>query len=111
MGMNYWIWLAVLFNILTNAGFKYAALVVDNASKKYLIFSAALFFGLLGSVFLTESLKTIPLNIAAAVFFSCTIVGVLLMSHFLFKEELNWVNTLGILVIIAGVAMVNVKFN
>lgn len=104
---NYWIWLAIIFNVMTNVGFKYAALVDANASKKWMLFSGALIFGLLNSVCFTEALKTIPLNIASSVFFSLTIVGLFLVSYFVFNENLSWLHIAGNLVIIAGVIMVN----
>ena len=102
-----WLWSAILFNVLTNIGFKYASLVEGNPTKKWLIFSGGLVFGLLNSVCFTEALKTIPLNTASAVFFSLTIVGLFLVSYFVFSERVNWLHLSGMFVIIAGVIMVN----
>jgi multidrug transporter EmrE-like cation transporter len=106
---NVWFLTAILFNVLTNIGFKYASLVEDNPGKKWLIFSGALVFGLLNSVCFTEALKTIPLNMASAMFFSFTIIGLVLVSYFIFNEEINWIKVTGTLVIIAGVVMINFK--
>lgn len=105
--INFWIWLAIIFNVMTNVGFKYAAMVEGNAPKKWLLFSGALVLGLLNSVCFTEALKTIPLNIASAVFFSLTIVGLFLVSYFVFDENLNWLHIGGAFLIVAGVIMVN----
>lgn len=44
---NYWLWLAILFNALTNMGFKYASMVEGNPKKKWLMFSGGLVFGLI----------------------------------------------------------------
>jgi multidrug transporter EmrE-like cation transporter len=107
MGMNYWMWLAILSNVLTNIGFKYASLVEGNPTKKWLMFSGGLVFGLLNSICFTEALKTIPLNTASAVFFSLTIVGLFLVSYFVFNEEMNWLRVAGTFVIVTGVIMIN----
>ena len=107
MGMNYWMWLAILSNVLTNIGFKYASLVEGNPTKKWLIFSGGLVFGLLNSICFTEALKTISLNTASAVFFSLTIIGLFFVSYFLFNEEMNWMRVGGTFVIVTGVIMIN----
>lgn len=104
---NYMLWLAILFNVLTNIGFKYASMVEKNPKKYWIILSVSLIFGFLNSVCFTESLKQIPLNIASAVFFSITIIGLCLVSYFWFKELTNWKQMAGIFVIVAGVVMVN----
>jgi multidrug transporter EmrE-like cation transporter len=106
-GSSFMLWLAILFNILTNVGFKYAALAEKTPVKYWTIFAISLVFGFLNSICFTESLKSVPLNIASAVFFSVTVIGLCLMSYFWFQEALNWKQTAGIFVIIAGVVMVN----
>lgn len=102
-----WLWSAIVFNVLTNIGFKYTAMVENNATKKWLIFSGALVFGFLNSYCFTESLKTIPLGTASAVFFSLTIVGLFVVSYFIFNEGMNWLHIAGSFAIIAGVIMIN----
>ena len=102
-----WFWSGLFFNILTNVGFKYGALVTDNNTKKMTIFCISLIFGLLNSYCFMEALKTIPLNKASAVFFSLTLVGMTLASYYIFHENLSWMRITGILVIIAGVVMIN----
>lgn len=104
---NYMLWLAIVFNVLTNIGFKYASMVEKNPKKYWIILIVSLVFGFLNSVCFTESLKQIPLNIASAVFFSITIIGLCLVSYFWFHEVTNWKQVAGIFVIIAGVVMVN----
>jgi multidrug transporter EmrE-like cation transporter len=104
---NYMLWLAILFNILTNMGFKYAALAEKTPAKYWTLFSGGLFFGLLNSICFTEALKTLSLNSACAVFFSLTIVGLFLISHFIFHEAMNWKHVAGTFTIIAGVVMIN----
>lgn len=104
---NYWIWLAIIFNILTNVGFKYSAMITGNPTKKWLTFAGALVFGLLNSVCMMESLKTIPLNIASAVFFSLSIVGLFFSAHFIFHDAMSWKQIAGTFVIIGGVILIN----
>lgn len=104
---NYMLWLAILFNVLTNVGFNYASKVDVKLPKYWIIFIGSLVFGLLNSFCFTECLRTIPLNIASAVFFSLTVVGLCLMSYFWFHEAINWKQAVGIFVIISGVVMVN----
>jgi multidrug transporter EmrE-like cation transporter len=64
----------------------------------------------LNSITFMEALKTTPLNTASVVFFSLTIIGLLLVSYFIFQETINWVQAAGIFVIISGVIMVNYKY-
>lgn len=99
--------LGVFFNLLTNIGFKYAAMVQNRPAKKWTFFGIALLFGLINSICVTEALKTLPLNIVSSIFFSMTIVGLLLVSYFVFHEPLNWIRVLGIFIIIAGVVLVS----
>ena len=106
---NIWLWTAILFNVLTNVGFKYAALVEGNPVKKWSYFTIGLVFGFLNSICFTEALKTIPLNTASAVFFSLTIVGLFLVSYLVFNEGINWLRVTGTFVICAGVVMVNIS--
>ncbi|HNM31445.1 MAG TPA: SMR family transporter [Chitinophagales bacterium] len=104
---NSWLWLAILFNVFTNAGFKYAAMADGNPKKKWTIFSVSLIFGFLNSICFTEALKGVSLNIAGAVFFSLTIVSLTLVSYYLFNEQISPLHLAGVLVIVAGVIMVN----
>jgi multidrug transporter EmrE-like cation transporter len=106
---NLWLWFAILFNILTNIGFKYASLYDSHPAKKWTIFTIALVFGLLNSVCFTEALKTVSLNTASAVFFSLTIVGLFLFSYIVFHEGLSWMRVAGTFVICAGVIMINLN--
>jgi multidrug transporter EmrE-like cation transporter len=101
------LWLAILFNVLTNIGFKYTSMVEKNPTKYWITFIISLVFGLLNSYCFTEALKNTPLNIDSAIFFSVTIIGLCLVSYFWFQEPINFKQTLGIFIIIAGVLVVN----
>ena len=106
MLLNYWIWLAIVTNVITNIGFKMASLVTNNPTKKWITFAIALIFGFINSACMTESLKTIPLNIASAIFFSLSIVGLSFSSYLLFHEILTWKQIVGTITIIASVILV-----
>lgn len=104
---NYMLWLAILFNVLTNIGFKYASMVEKNPPRYWSIFIGSLFFGFLNSYCFTESLRSVSLNNASAVFFSLTIVCLCLVSYFWFQESLNWKQIAGTFTIVAGVVLIN----
>jgi multidrug transporter EmrE-like cation transporter len=99
-------WLAIFFNILTNIGFKFSAMQVDTG-RKWGIFSISIFFGLLNSIFMTEALKTIPLNIGCVLFFSITIIGLCFSSYFIFNEAMSWKQISGTFIVIGGVFLIN----
>jgi len=104
---NYWLWISIIFNVFTNAGFKYAAMAEANPKKKWTIFSVSLIFGFLNSICFTEALKSVSLNIASAVFFALTIVILALVSYYVFNESISPLHLAGVLVIVAGVIMVS----
>lgn len=100
---------AIIANILTNVGFNFSAIYDSNPVKKWGFLAVGLVFGLINSVLFTESLKHMSLSVASAVFFSITIVGLFLVSHFYFNEEVTMIKTAGIFVITVGVIMVSLK--
>jgi|ERR1043165_222102 multidrug transporter EmrE-like cation transporter len=99
---------SILFNIFTNVGFNLAAINDANPVKKWGFFAGGLTFGLLNSVLFMEALKgkVISLQVASAIYFSLTIVGLFLAAHFGFNEPVSALRIAGIFVIIAGVIMV-----
>lgn len=100
---------AIVANILTNIGFNFSAIHDKDPVKKWGFLAIGLVFGLINSVLFTESLKYIPLQVASAIFFSLTIVGLFLVSHFYFHEEVTTLRMTGIFLITAGVVMVSLK--
>ncbi len=104
-----YLYTSILFNIFTNVGFNLAAINDANPVKKWSFFAGGLFFGLLNSVLFMEALKGIQLQVASAIYFSLTIVGLFLASYFGFKEPVTILRMVGIAVIIAGVIMVQLK--
>jgi multidrug transporter EmrE-like cation transporter len=100
---------AIVANILTNVGFNFSAIHDKEPVKKWGFLAIGLVFGLINSVLFTESLKYIPLQVASAVFFSLTIVGLFLVSHFYFNEQVTVLRMAGIFCITAGVIMVSLK--
>ncbi len=97
---------AVLFNVLTNIGFKYSALNEGEPFKKWAYFAGGLVFGLINSYLFTESLKSIPLGVVSAVFFSLTIIGLTLAGHYMFKEEFTTTTLVGGGLILLGVVVI-----
>ncbi len=100
---------SIIFNVLTNVGFNFSAINDAVPAKKWGYFAGGLFFGLLNSYFFTESLKEIPLGVASAIFFSLTIIGLMLAAHFGFGEHITTGKLVGVGFIIAGVVIVSVK--
>jgi multidrug transporter EmrE-like cation transporter len=77
--------------------------------KKWGYLAIGLVFGLINSVLFTESLKQIPLGVASAIFFSLTIVGLYLVAHFYFGEEVTPYRIVGGVFITIGVVIISVK--
>ncbi|MES2620743.1 MAG: SMR family transporter [Bacteroidota bacterium] len=100
---------AIIANILTNVGFNFSALNDSVPVKKWGYLAGGLVFGLINSVLFTESLKQIPLGVASAIFFSLTIVGLYLVAHFYFGEEVTPYRILGGAFITVGVIIISVK--
>jgi multidrug transporter EmrE-like cation transporter len=100
---------AIAANLLTNVCFNFSALYDAVPVKKWGFLALGLVFGLINSILFTEALKTVPLHIAGAVFFSITIIGLFLVSHFYFHEPVTVRQVTGVFVIIAGVVMVSLK--
>lgn len=97
---------AVVFNVLTNIGFKYAALNEKTPLKFWIYFAISLVFGLVNSYLFTESLKSIPLGIVSAVFFALTIIGLTACGHYMFKEEFSTTTFIGGGFILVGVVII-----
>jgi len=100
---------SIIFNVLTNVSFKYSALNDAIPAKKWGYLALGLVFGLINSVLFTEALKTIQMQVASAIFFSITIIGLSLSAYFIFNEEFTTSQVVGIAVIIAGVVLVSLK--
>ncbi len=100
---------AIIANILTNIGFNFSAIHDKEPVKKWGFLAIGLVFGLINSVLFTESLKSIPLQVASAIFFSVTIVGLFLVSYFYFNEHVTPMRIAGVFVITLGVIMVSLE--
>ena len=97
---------AVIFNVLTNVGFKFSADNEKVPAKFWGYFAVGLVFGLINSYLFTESLKSIPLGIVSAVFFSLTIIGLTLTGHFAFGEKFTSTTFIGGSFILVGVVII-----
>ncbi|MFN8287427.1 MAG: SMR family transporter [Chitinophagales bacterium] len=98
---------SIIFNILTNVGFKLSALNEGKPLKQWGWLGIGLVFGLINSVLFTESLKGVSLQVASAIFFSLTIVGLFLFSHFYFNESISLMRIAGVGLITIGVVLVS----
>lgn len=67
--------------------------------------------GLYGSAFLlyAAALARLPLNVAHPVLTSGAVAAVALMSVLIFKEPFHWTTGAGILLVIAGVALITAR--
>lgn len=100
---------SIAFNVLTNVSFNLSAINEQNSFKRWSYFILGLVFGLINSFLFTECLKQLSLQVASAIFFSLTIIGLCIAAHFMFKEEITTLRLGGMLLIIAGVVMVSFK--
>lgn len=97
---------SVFFNVLTNVGFNLSALNKDTPFRFWAYFAGALVFGLINSYFSTVALKDMSLQAFSAIFFSLTVVGLLISSLF-FGEQFTVKAGVGMAFIIAGVVLVS----
>jgi multidrug transporter EmrE-like cation transporter len=95
--------LSILFNVLTNVFFKMASL--QSKSKYWLFFATGLFFGLLNSYFITESIRHIKLSVAYTVFYAMSILLLTLISNIYFNETLSTKKLIGIAVVCIGIIL------
>lgn len=100
---------SIIFNVLTNVGFNLSAINESVPAKRWGYFAGGLVFGLLNSYFFTECLKEIPLQVASAIFFSLTIIGLFLAAYFGFGEKITLMRFVGAVVIIVGVVIVSMN--
>lgn len=100
---------AIIANILTNVGFNLSAINDKVPAKKWGYLALGLVFGLINSVLFTEALKEIPLQVASAVFFSLTIVGLFLVAYFFFDEAITMYRLVGAAFITVGVIIISWK--
>jgi multidrug transporter EmrE-like cation transporter len=100
---------SIFFNVLTNVGFNLSALNEATPVKRWGYFFGGLVFGLINSYLFTECLKEIPLQVASAVFFSLTIVGLFIAAYLGFGEKISMMRLLGTALIIGGVVLVSLN--
>ncbi len=103
MRYSLFLFLAIFFNVLTNFFFKLASM--QERSKYWLLFASGLFFGLLNSYFITESVKGIRLSIAFPVFSATSILFLTMVSNLYFHEPLNSKKIAGIIIVCIGIVL------
>lgn len=100
---------SIFFNVLTNVGFNLSALNDANPKKKWGYMGIGLVFGLINSVLFAEALKDISLQVASAIYFSLTIIGLFIAAYYFFGESISPMRLIGTALIIGGVVMVSIN--
>lgn len=100
---------SIFFNVLTNVGFNLSALNDANPAKKWGYFAGGLVFGLINSYLFAECLKDMSLQVASAIYFSLTIIGLFIAAYFFFNESISLMRLVGTALIIGGVVMVSMN--
>tara|TARA_B100001057_G_scaffold462501_1_gene515533 strand:- start:1187 stop:1510 length:324 start_codon:yes stop_codon:yes gene_type:complete len=78
-----------------------------NNFTKLLITILVIFFYILSFYFLTFAIKNIPISIAYATWAGVGIFLVTVANYFFYNQSLNWKATIGLILIILGVVLVN----
>ncbi|MBS1613399.1 MAG: EamA family transporter [Bacteroidetes bacterium] len=100
---------SVFFNVLTNVGFNLSAINDANPVKKWGYFAGGLVFGLINSFLFAECLKDLSLQVASAIYFSLTIIGLFIAAYFFFNESISMMRLIGTSLIIGGVVLVSLN--
>lgn len=100
---------SIFFNVLTNIGFNLSALNDADPKKKWGYFAGGLVFGLINSVLFAEALKYMSLQVASAIYFSLTIIGLFIAAYFMFNETVSAMRLIGTALIIGGVVLVSIN--
>lgn len=95
---------SILFEIVGSACLKLSAGFTNVIPSLLLI----LFYGL-SFTFIIFALKTISLSVGYSIWAGLGTAGAAIVGVFLFKETLSGINFVGLVVIIAGVILMNIK--
>lgn len=114
-------WLILLFGIASNASASVLVKIAMMPPRKFPSLSDPmealsnwpfwLGLGLYGAAFLlyAAALVRLPLNVAHPVLTSGAIAAVALCSLLIFREPFHWTTIMGILLVVAGVALITVR--
>ena len=114
-------WLILIIGIAANASASVLVKMAMMPPRKFPSLSAPwaalsnwpfwLGLGLYGAAFLlyAAALARLPLNVAHPVLTSGAVAAVALLSVLIFKEPFHWTTGTGILMVIAGVALITVR--
>lgn len=114
-------WLILIIGIAANASASVLVKMAMMPPRKFPSLSAPwaalsnwpfwLGLGLYGAAFLlyAAALARLPLNVAHPVLTSGAVAAVALLSVFIFKEPFHWTTGAGILMVIAGVALITAR--
>ncbi len=110
-----YILLASFFNFLGNIFLKiHATKIQENLSlfNNYfsLFFLASIIFFLLNLVFFSQALKIMNVGIAYSILVGLSIILIISTSAIFFQEKVNFINIIGMLIIILGIFLAYTKF-
>ncbi len=105
----FYLYSSIFFNVLTNVGFNLSAINDANPTKKWGYFAGGLVFGLINSYLFAECLREISLQVASAIYFSLTIIGLFIAAYYFFGESISPMRLIGTAMIIGGVVMVSIN--
>lgn len=114
-------WLILIFGIACNASASILVKIAMMPPRKFPSLSEPILaltnwpfwlgLGLYGAAFLfyAAALARLPLNVVHPVLTSGAIVAVALCSLLIFRETFHWMTIVGILLVVAGVALITVR--
>ena len=97
--------LAVVFNSIANALFKYASGISDFGTQKIALLGIGLAIGLANTLCYIKALDEIDLGVAYPVFSAASIILIAALSGFFFREAISLQKAAGLAVICVGILL------
>ncbi len=97
--------LAVLFNVVANALFKYAAGMQGWTMRRSALLGLGLAIGLANTLCYIKALEEYALGVAYPVFMAASVILIALLSALLFSEHISLQKAAGLCAIGAGLAL------
>jgi len=102
----FYLFLSVAFNVVSYLLYK----SISNKQSDFLwfmVFVSGLIIGGINVLFFTKALKDIQLSIAYPVFSGACIFLMILSSNVIFGERISFINMIGGIVVVAGIALMS----
>lgn len=97
--------LAVAFNVIANALFKYASGMPGWSMRKISLFGLGLAIGLVNTLCYIKALEAYALSVAYPVFMAGSVILITLISALLFSEQISVQKAAGLCAIGVGLAL------